>query len=55
MSDIPTPDQALAWLKDSGQEPDMTVTWEVAERDDPVVMNRILDILFSPPAGGSAA
>lgn len=52
---VPSPAEALAWLKESGQLPDLSVTWEVAESDDPVVMNQILDILFSPPKRGNAA
>jgi hypothetical protein len=55
MTDIPTPDEARDWLKQSGRTPDLTMTWEVAESDDPAVMDAILDILFRPRPQSDAA
>lgn len=51
----PTPERALAWLKESGRLPDLSVTWEVADSDDPAILDRMAQILFSPPSGGTAA
>lgn len=51
----PTPDEALAWLKESGQTPDLSVTWDILPTEDAVVMNAILDILFRPRRRPNAA
>lgn len=51
----PTPDEARDWLKESGKMPDLSLTWEVAESDDPATMNAILDILFRPRPESPAA
>lgn len=55
MAERMTGEEAIAWLKESGKTPDFKVFWDVAERDDPAVMNAILDILFRPQSRPDAA
>jgi hypothetical protein len=55
MAERMTGEEAIAWLKESGKTPDLRMFWDVAESDDPAVMNGILDILFRPQSSSDAA
>lgn len=50
----PPSEADMAQLRELGA-PDLKVTWEVAERDDPTRMNALLDILFRPHGRPNAA
>lgn len=49
MADIPTGDEAIAWLKESGKTPDLSVFWRSS--DGPGAAERhlkLLNMLFQP-------
>jgi len=47
--DAPTPEEALAWLKESGQAPDLTVTWRVTNEPGSAGRHlKLLKMLFEP-------
>lgn len=58
MTERPTGEEAIAWLKEHVHEhgqPVLGITWDVAQEDDPAVLNGILNILFRPHRGPNAA
>lgn len=46
---------AIAWLKEHVQQHGpVRITWDIAEKEDPIVMDGVLDILFRSHAGPNA-
>lgn len=49
-------DAAIAWLKEHvRQGGDVRITWDIADEEDPIVMDGVLDILFWPRTGPNGA
>lgn len=49
MTERPTGDEAIAWLKESGQRPDLTVFWRASDAPGAAERHlRLLDMLFQP-------
>lgn len=56
MTERPTSEEAIAWLKESGQMPDLTVTWRVSDAPGSAERHvRLLKMLFEPQDGHHAA
>lgn len=56
MADIPTPDEAREWLKESGVTPDLTVTWTVTDAPGSAERHvKLLKMLFGSADGPQAA
>lgn len=55
-ADVPSADEALAWLKQSGVTPDLSVTWKVTQEPGSAQRHlALLNMLFGPAEPPRAA